>query len=300
VIRPGTSEYPGWQYGDIVLVPDRQDRRPHNHHYYEICIVRDGVAAHCTDDFEDWLPPRTVVVITPGSVHSIYGIQDLVQTNVYYLPEWLSNDLTAFWSQEGLIPLFLSAALFPTPMADDIAQFILTEEELASVDRDIADIGEECSHEEPSLTFLNAALLKLLMKLSRAYMRQSPRDVLVGFRPQIRTALEVIEQLILNSEALSVKDLASRVALSTNHFAAVFKEVIGWTPTEYYQRRRVQHACRLLLDLKKSITDVAYELNYSDSSHFCHFFKRYRNMSPTEYRTMLSHHRHSVHDLIEH
>ncbi len=288
-IWPGAPDFPGWEYGDLVMTPEQQDRRPHDHQYYEICIVRSGEAMHSTDNFTDRLTERTVVVMTPGSVHSIYGIRDLVQTNLYYLAEWLCHDLSAFWGQEGLIPLFLSASLFRTPMAEVAVQFTITEEEMRSVDNEIADIGRECSLDPPSSTFLNMALLKLLMKLSRAYVHQNPDEFLVCFRPEIRKALERIERNLLQREPFSVPDLAQSVALSAGHFAAIFKEATGWAPMEYYQRRRVQHACRLLLEPGKQITAVALDLGYSDSAHLCHFFKRYRNMSPREYRASLFH-----------
>ncbi len=298
VLRPDAPDYPGWQYGDVVMTPEQQDKRPHDHQYYEICIVRKGEAMHCTNDFEDRLSERTIVVMTPGSVHSIYGVRALEQTNVYYLPEWLCHDLTAFWGEAGLLPLFLSASLFRTPLAQSAAQFVLTEEEMAGIDHEIADIGRECYSAEPSLTLLNAALLKLLIKLSRAYVRSSPDALLIAFRPEVRKALEYIEQRILLSEPLIVADLAKHVALSINHFTAVFKEATGWPPMEYYQRRRVQRACRLLLEPEKQITDIALEAGYSDSAHLCHFFKRYTNMSPSQYRSKLTHSAHFPHGKI--
>lgn len=286
-ILPSASEFPGWKYGDMVLTPEQQDRRPHDHQYYEINIVRGGEAMHCTDDCTEQLTERTVVVMAPGSVHSIYGIRELTQTNVYYLSEWLCHDLTAFWGQEGLVPLFLSASLFRTPLTEVAVRFTITEEELAGIDSEIADIGRECSMENPSSTFLNMSLLKLLIKLSRAYVLRNQGDLLMRFRPEVHTALERIEQCLLQSDPFSVPDTAGAVALSTGHFTAIFKEAIGWTPMEYYQRRRVQHACRLILEPDKQITNIAYELGYSDSSHLCHFFKRYQGISPSEYRASM-------------
>ncbi len=288
-IRPDSPEFPGWRYGDYVLTPEQQDQRPHDHQYYEINIVRRGVAVHRTDDYDGLISERSVVVMTPGSVHSIYGVSDLEQTNVYYLPEWLCDDLTAFWGQEGLVPLFLAAPLFNAPIVLTAVQFEVTEEELASVDQELADIGRECYRPEPSLTFLNAALLKMLMKLSRAYVRQCPNNALLRFRPEVRRALEHIEQCILQCEPLSIRNLAGQVGLSPHHFTAVFKEATGWSPMEYYQRRRVQHVCRLLLDPERTITDIALELGYSDSAHLCHFFKRHQGLSPRQYRAPLLH-----------
>ena len=31
IIRPGMSDFPGWAYGDVVMTPEQQDCRPHDH-----------------------------------------------------------------------------------------------------------------------------------------------------------------------------------------------------------------------------------------------------------------------------
>ena len=53
---------------------------------------------------------------------------------------------------------------------------------------------------------------------------------------------------------------------------------------DYFQQRRVHLACQLLLDGRSSVTDVASELGYADTPHFCRMFKRYRGVTPREYR----------------
>ena len=287
-VPPESPAFPGWEYGDLVFSPERQDRRPHDHEFYEICIVRRGIAMHRTDFTEDELVPGSVVVIAPGIAHIIYGLRDLWQTNVYYLAEWLSQDLSAYWGQTAFMPLFLAAALFRSPLKHQVPRFVLTAEEMQGIDGELADIGKECYTKTSSQTFLKSTLLKLLIKLSRAYSRRAPEELVLGFRDEVMQALEHIEQAILQCEPFCVKKLAKKLGISSNHFSHIFKQATGWAPMEYYQGRRVQHACRLLLDPQRSITDVAYELKFFDSAHLCHLFKKYKRMSAREYQTLYS------------
>lgn len=287
-IRPGEPEYPGWKYGDTVYAPERQDHQPHDHAFYEICIVRRGVAVHRTDFTDDLLQAGTVVVMAPHITHAIYGEKDLWQTNIYYLAEWLSDDLAAYWRQSPFVPLFLAAALFRSPLRHPVPQFVLNGDELNAIDAELADLALECHEERPSQIYLKSGLIKLLIKLSRAYGRSHPEERVLGFREEVAIALEYIEQAILQCEAVRINELAKRCGLSPNHFAAVFRQATGWAPSGYYQRRRVQHACRLLLDGARSITDVAQELGYVDSAHLCHLFKQYKNICASEYRRQYS------------
>ena len=84
---------------------------------------------HRTCHTTEELGPRTVIVLAPDMTHAIHGIEDLHQTNLYYLTEWLADDLMAHWREAGLVPLFLAAALFRQPKDSPIAQFNLSEDE---------------------------------------------------------------------------------------------------------------------------------------------------------------------------
>ncbi|MDP2324045.1 MAG: AraC family ligand binding domain-containing protein, partial [Gammaproteobacteria bacterium] len=181
-LLPGHPDHPGFHYGNPVYVPDLQDQRPHTHAHFEISIIRAGRAMHRTVFGTEELLPGTVIVLAPGMTHAIYGLEGLHQTNLYYLTEWLADDLMAHWREAGLVPLFLAAALFRRPKDGPVVQFNLNDSELAALDHELADIGRETVAQAPSLTFLRSSLLKALILLSRSYARQSPVEVGLGFR----------------------------------------------------------------------------------------------------------------------
>ena len=283
-LLPGHPEHPGWHYGSPICIPDAQDHRPHSHAHFEISIIRQGKALHRINQTTEELGSGTVIVLAPGMTHAIYGLEGLHQTNLYYLTEWLADDLMAHWRETGLVPLFLAAALFRQPKDSPLAKFTLSEAELASLDHELADIGRESIAPHPSLTFLRSSLLKALILLSRSYTRQSPVEVGLGFREEIVTALEHIEEAILRCEPFNVGQLAENLKLCPDHLSAIFRKATGWSPMTYYQRRRVQHACNQLLDLSCSITEIAHSLGFCDSAHFTHMFRKHQGITPIMYR----------------
>jgi len=283
-LLPGHPEHPGWHYGCPVYVPETQDHRPHTHDHFEISIIRRGKALHRTSLGEDELTAGTVVVLAPGMTHAIYGIAGLHQTNLYYLTEWLADDLMTHWRETGLVPLFLAAALFRQPQNTGPICFTLSPDELSALDHELADIGKESVSRNPSLTFLRSSLLKALIFLSRSCTRQSPFDVELGFREEIVAALEYIEKVISQCEPFSVGALSHMLGLCPDHLSAVFRKATGWSPMTYYQRRRVQHACNQLLDARRSITEIAHALGFCDSAHFTHMFKKHQGITPILYR----------------
>ena len=269
----------------------RRTVRPHDHDYYEICVAHAGTALHQTDTYDRPLSAGSVVVMAPGQTHGFINVDNLDVTNIYYLAEWLLADLRALWEHDGLVPLFLSASLFRRPMSEvPVPQFSLTPEQLQSCTRELDDATRERESAKPSLVLLKACLLKFLIGLSRAYVQGEPeRQLGFGFRREVWTALEQIEESIRQSTPFSVDELATKSELSADHLSRIFKDATGWAPMDYFQRRRIHHACTWLLNPRNSITDVAYALGFSDAAHFSRLFRRYQGQSPRKYRKMYVH-----------
>lgn len=260
------------------------DVAPHDHEYYEICVVRRGSARHLTESEERRVAKGSVVVIPPPRVHAFRGVTDLHVTNVYYLGEWLLADLPQLWGHDALVPLFLATDLFPRAVAARARQFGLDVDEFDAAMDELGDLVREWNASQPSVAYLKSCLLKLLIGLSRSYVRQQGRETGCRFRPEVWLALQAVEDAIAESRPFSVATVAAKSDSSRDRFARLFKEQTGWSPLDYFQMRRVHHACNLLLNSGHSITEVAHQLGYADAAHFCRLFKRHRGMSPREYR----------------
>jgi len=84
---------------------------------------------------------------------------------------------------------------------------------------------------------------------------------------------------------------AGRVAglcgMSPSYFSRAFRTAYGITFQEYLMRLRTREAYRLLNNPNASVTDVAYTVGFNDVSYFGRMFKRYYNMSPSDYRQII-------------
>jgi AraC-like DNA-binding protein len=86
------------------------------------------------------------------------------------------------------------------------------------------------------------------------------------------------------AEPISRADLAEHVALSEDYLTDCFRKELGVTPITYINRYRVNQAKILLSETFKSITEIALDVGFSDSSYFSRVFRRETGMSPTDYR----------------
>ena len=85
-------------------------------------------------------------------------------------------------------------------------------------------------------------------------------------------------------EDLSIDMLAENCGLSSSRFKTKFKEELGITPHSYIISLKIDTAKILLKDPKNTVTDVAYQLNFSSSNHFSSVFRKYTGCTPTYFR----------------
>lgn len=83
---------------------------------------------------------------------------------------------------------------------------------------------------------------------------------------------------------ITVDDLSRIVNMSAPNFYRYFKKVFNTSPMEYLKRIRISHATAMLSSTDKSISFIAQECGFFDSSHFTHTFEQATNMNPKEFR----------------
>ena len=77
---------------------------------------------------------------------------------------------------------------------------------------------------------------------------------------------------------------ASELSVSENYLHRCIKETIGESPKEWINKVSILQSQLLLQDLTKSISEIAFELNYGDPSYFGRLFRKVIGLTPSEYR----------------
>lgn len=86
-------------------------------------------------------------------------------------------------------------------------------------------------------------------------------------------------------QCMSIEDLSNAAGFSKYHFSRIFQAMLHEPLAHYVNRIRMERALFLLAHrTDKNMTDIAYELGFSDSSVFSRAFKNYFGISPREYR----------------
>ncbi len=81
-----------------------------------------------------------------------------------------------------------------------------------------------------------------------------------------------------------VADVAKHVGASPSYLSRVFKEVTGQTIIATLNQKKLERAKDYLENTDMKIFEIADALGFENTTYFSHFFKKYTNVSPKEYK----------------
>ncbi|MEQ8359269.1 MAG: AraC family transcriptional regulator [Cytophagales bacterium] len=82
----------------------------------------------------------------------------------------------------------------------------------------------------------------------------------------------------------SIEQISDQMSVSQCYLSNTLKKETGKTSTEYLQLYLIDEAKNILLDPKKTVSEVAKELGFEYPAYFSRLFRKKEGISPTEYR----------------
>lgn len=101
---------------------------------------------------------------------------------------------------------------------------------------------------------------------------------------QLKDILAIIKTRYM--EEIGLDDLACSVDMNEKYFCKFFKNLTKKTPIEYLNWYRIECACEKIKFSSLSLTEIGYDCGFNDTSYFTKVFKKYKELTPSEYRKL--------------
>ncbi|MCD8354987.1 MAG: AraC family transcriptional regulator [Clostridia bacterium] len=108
-------------------------------------------------------------------------------------------------------------------------------------------------------------------------------------RHQLQRVEQIHTYLITHlDETITIDQLAKQFQISATVLKQCFRQLYGQPIRKYLQRCRMQRAVELLTTTQLSVLQIANAVGYESTSQFGTVFKRFHQMTPSQYRLKMS------------
>ncbi len=246
----------------------------HRHSFYHLVLFTKGAGNH-TIDFEQFtVRPFQIYFMIPGQVHS-WNFEGL--TDGYII-----NFSAAFFQT------FLLNASYPESFpffSSDVKNAVIdlphkVHQQITGLFEEI--IGEWETAMPRSIDMIRILTLQLFIVITRLNDTESKKGPASYNQILLKNFQKLIEEHYVHLKL--PKEYADLLYITPNHLNAICKDLLGMQAGEMIRNRTLLEAKRLLTNPALNITEIAFELNFSDNSYFTKFFKKLEDVTPEDFR----------------
>ncbi|MBE8714783.1 helix-turn-helix domain-containing protein [Sphingobacterium hungaricum] len=240
----------------LVMRQQTEQRLPaHQHDKAQLLLVYGGIAYLQTETKDFYIPSNHYIWIPKNYPHNLmFNTQDLYIINIYF-PDGKAD---SFYDELGIYPVSKLLA-----------------EMLSFSEKWQGDYFKR-SWEFEFLTTIKGVLSK--ENLEKFSIQLPITDdkrlnaIIDGFRNRL-------------NENLSLDSIAQQSGMSVRSLTRLFQTKLHITFVQYLKMLRIIRAMELINDTDLNMTEIAYEIGYSNISAFSNNFQQLTNMRPTEFKT---------------
>ena len=235
----------------------------HRHNFYMILLILEGSGEHIIDFEKFSVQPDRLFFLAPGQIHVLKTNRSTEYFTVQFTPDFITAHSDQSIPFEGYN--FLDVSKERTEDLRHLFKHLLREEEA----------------KDSNNTILNLYLAILLekIKIEIGSQRTAPRKV----NPVIARFMNLIEEHYTKGH--SVRNYAEELNVSANYLNILSKRETGLSASSQINSRVMLEAKRLIVYSDYSVSQIAYELNFCDTSYFIKRFRQETGLTPGDFKT---------------
>ncbi|MEG1668085.1 AraC family transcriptional regulator [Chryseobacterium sp.] len=171
--------------------------------------------------------------------------------------------------------LFNNIYLFP--------HFSLTDEVYQEISDYFSKI-QEVNHKEDFSSSVLQSYLQLILAISSMEKNKllPDKEIIKDDFKELKSFQNLVEEHFIVEKNLSF--YADLLNITSNTLSKKIKSKFNKTPSQIIQERVILEAKKEIHLTRKSIKEIAVELNFNDEFHFSKYFKKYVGISPSQFR----------------
>lgn len=249
----------------------------HKHTFYEILWTEKGISKQTIDYKEYEVLPNSLFFISPNQVHQFEEWKPLKGGTILFTEDFF---LLNHNNKDKLFELSFLDNFYANPCIQ------LDKRNFADIKQTIDLISNEQKRADKSQTITQSLLHILLAQVQRCIDTEIDKPISKKYLILFKQFKNLLDEHFSQNKTSTF--FAQQLHITAHHLNLIAKDVTGKTASEVIRARSILEAKRLLTFTDKTVSEIAFELNYTDSSYFAKTFKAETNVSPMTFKTEMS------------
>jgi len=242
----------------------------HFHDFEELIIVTQGSMEHFIDFQQEVVIAPVACYVSMGKMHRLLPDKSMRGWVINYKTEFIPDSKLNFYSN------FFTSTNIPLTAGTCLNRFI----SLCQV------IQSESGQDFIDLATISHLVNGLVSMIDAERKRGLPIENIVKASQitSFNTFLEILEKNYASNEGVSF--YADKMKMSERNLNTLCKNNFQKSVSEIIETRKLIEAKRMLLHTDKTVSEIGYELGYSEKSYFTHVFHAKMEITPSRFREM--------------
>jgi AraC-like DNA-binding protein len=257
-----------------LLEAENYTAKEHKNTYFELVYILDGEGIQIINNHQLAYSPNKLFLLFPQDTHG-FEIKEttrffFLRFNESYLKtqpkEWLQK-LEYIFHNHNHLPGCILKNVADKQLIRALAEALLREQ--TRTDANQLEVMQQLLNTIITIAARNIAMIHT----AEPYQHTQSLSVL-GY----------VHQNIYTPEALKIEKFAAEFNVSPNYVSEYFKRQTGESLQQYINTYKLQLIETRLLHTSYRLNEIVTEFGLTDVSHLNKFFKKYKGISPSEFR----------------
>lgn len=244
---------------------------PHQHDFEELIIGLEGTLSHFIDYKLHTIDAPFISFVTKGKVHRVEPL--------------VLDEKCDFWVIRFKSELIPETTFQLYNYYHDQANFSLQRNaQLNRLDTVCKLIWEETHYEKTDFGVIKDLLSALFSMIEgeRKKVQLDTNSLLSNQNKTFQSFLGILEDNFRRAEGVNY--YAEKLFTSAKTLNSITQNILHQSVSEIIETRKLIEAKNLLFTTEKSVSEIGFELGYTDKAYFTSVFKKKSGQTPTEFR----------------
>ena len=259
---------------------NKWEKRPYKNSFFEIVYIEKGSGRQCINTHEFEYHSGNIFLLPPLDCH-LFKIEEPTKfhfirfTDHYFLKDTGQADYKSWFDQITYI-----LANYNKVPGDIIA----SERERQFIINNINFIYQEyLTTDNYSSPIITGSIVSILNILARSIEKRYVESANAS-NNRFGDVLRYINTHLSDSEKLRIPILAEQFNISKSYFSEYFKKKAGISLADYILKSKLKIVETKVLHTDLSLKEIAWQMNFTDSSHLARSFKKVYGKTVKEFK----------------